>query len=102
MGAGMIHQMHVMHTRRTGRHAGQARQAPINVLDGFFIRRPIIFQHVLDQVNPAARAIKFVAQHLICGTGRGAEPTMHAGPQNVIGSLDARVAQLFGGEIRLH
>ena len=60
------------------------------------------FQHILDQVDAPARAVEFVAQHLIGGAGRRAEPAMHAGPQDLVCPLDAGVLKLFGGEICLH
>ena len=100
--AGLIHQMHIMHPRGTGRHAGQARQAPVDMLDRFRVRVALILQHVLDEIDTPARAIELIAQHLIGGAGGGAEPAMHARAQDLVGARDLRVFKLFGGEFGLH
>ena len=88
MGAGVVDQMHVMHARRAGRHAGQARQAAVDMLDDLVVRRPAALQHLLDQVDASPRAVEFIAQHLVGGAGRRAEAAMHAGPQDLVGPLD--------------
>ena len=85
IGARMIDQMHVVHAGGARGHAGQARQAAIDVADDLFRRRPVRFQHVLDQVNAPARTIEFVAQQHEGRTGGGAKSTMHAGPQDLVG-----------------
>ena len=56
MRARMIDQMHVVHARRAGGHAGEARQAAVDVLDHLAGRGPVVLQHVLDQVDAPARA----------------------------------------------
>ena len=56
MGAGMVDQMHVVHARRAGRHAGEAGQAAVDMGDDLLVGRPAVLQHVLDQVDAAARA----------------------------------------------
>ena len=83
----MINQMHIMHARRARRHTSQTRQAAIHMFDGFFIRDTLVFQHVFDQVDPAARTIEFVPEDLIGRTSRRAEPTMHTGAQDLIAAL---------------
>src|SRR3546814_16285640 len=62
IGARMIDEMHGVHAGRAGRHAREARKAPVDVLDDLGGRRALLLQHVLDQVNAAARAIEFVAE----------------------------------------
>ena len=94
--------MHVMHPRRAGRHAGQARQAAVDMQHRLFIRVAVILQHVLDQVDTAPRTVELVAQHLIGRTGRGAEPAMHAGSQDLVGPRDFGIGQLLGRELGLH
>ncbi len=84
IGPRLVHQMHVMHARRTGRHAGKATQAPVDVLHRPRVRRPALLQHVLDQVDAPARAVQLIAQHLIGRASRRAEPAMHAGPQHLV------------------
>jgi len=41
-------------------------------------RRLLAFDHLLDEVNAAARAIELVAQQLIRRAGGGAEAAVHA------------------------
>ena len=57
IGPRMIHQMHIVHTRGACGHTGQTRQAAINMFDCLFIRSPLVFQHVLNEIDPAARAV---------------------------------------------
>ena len=54
--AGVIDQMHVVHARRAGGHAGEARQATVDVLDHLARCWPVVFEHLLDQVDAPARA----------------------------------------------
>ena len=100
--AGLIDQVHVVHPRRTGRHAGQARQAAVDMLDHVLRRRPVLLQHLLDQVDAAARAIELVAEQHIGRTGRGAEAAMHAGAQDLVGFRDVGIGQLRQREFGLH
>ncbi len=102
MRAGMVDQVHVVHPRWAGRHAGKAGQAAVDMLDGPGIGRPAVLKHVLDQVDTTPRAVEFVAQHLVGRAGRGAKAAMHAGPQDLVGAGNAGIAKLLFGEIRLH
>ena len=77
----MIDEVHIMNARRTGRHTGKARQTAVDMFDRFRIRRSVVFQHILDEVNAAARAIQLVSQNLIGWACRRAKPTVHAGSQ---------------------
>ena len=60
---GVVDQMHVVDARGAGGHAGQAGEAAVDVLDqprsG---RRAVVLQHVLDEIDAAARAVELVAQ----------------------------------------
>jgi hypothetical protein len=58
------------------------------MLDGLWIRIPVILQHILDQVNPATRAVQLIAKHLIGGASGRAKPTVNAGAQDIIAALD--------------
>ena len=87
----MIYQMHVIHTRRACRHTGQTRQAAIYVLNRLFIRGSLIFQHILNEIDPAAWAVQLITQHLIGRTGRRAKATMDTAAQNIIGAFDLRI-----------
>ncbi len=86
--------MHVVHARRAGRHAGQARKAAVDMLDHLRRGRAVLLQHLLDEIDPAARAIELVAKQHVGRTGRSAEPAMHAGAQDLVGFGDIRVGQL--------
>ena len=83
MGARMIHEMHVVHAGGAGRHAGKARQAAIHMLDHLRRGRPVVLQHVLDEIDATARGIQFVAFEQVGRAGRGAEAAMHAAPQDL-------------------
>ena len=45
----------------------------------------LAFQHLLDQVDAAARAVELVAQQLVGGAGGGAEAAVHALAQDGLG-----------------
>ena len=98
----LIDQMHVVHARRTGGHAGEAGQAAVDMLDHLRRRRAVLFQHLLDQVDPPARAIELVAEQHIGRTGRGAEPAMHAGAQDLVGFGDIGIGELGEREFGFH
>ena len=98
----LIDQMHVVHARRTGGHAGEAGQAAVDMLDHLRRRRAVLFQHLLDQVDPPARAIELVAEQHIGRTGRGAEPAMHAGAQDLVGYGDIGIGELREREFGFH
>ncbi len=66
------------------------------------VRRTTVLEHVLDEVDAAARAVEFVAEHDVGRAGRGAEAAVHAGAQNLLRFGDMRVSELVGGKIRLH
>jgi hypothetical protein len=45
------------------------------------------FQHLLDQVDAAARAIQLIAQQLVSRAGSGTEAAVDAGAQDGLGLL---------------
>ena len=98
----MIDQVHVVHAGRTGGHAGQAGQAAVDVPHHLLGGGTAGLQHVLDQVDAAARAVEFVAEQQEGRAGGGAEAAMHAGAQHLVGRGGVRIAQLLRGEIGLH
>ncbi len=65
-------------------------------------RRPVVLQHVLDQVDAAARRIEFVAVQHVGRTGRGAEAAMHAGAQDLFRFRHIRIGKLGESEGGLH
>ena len=62
---------------------------------------PIVFEHVLDQVDASARAVEFVTQQNERRAGCDTEATMDAVPQYFFGLGDIGVCQLGEGKIRL-
>ena len=109
--ARVIDQVHVVHAGRTGGHAGEAGQAAIDVAHHLLGGRTARLQHVLDQVDAAARTVEFVAEQQEGRTGRGAHAAMHAGAQHLIGRAVSGsrncsavklvcIAQCLGGGIR--
>ena len=95
--ARMIDQMHVVHAGRTGGHAGKARQATVDMFDHLARRRPVLLEHLLDQVDATARGIELVAEQNISRAGRRAEPAMHAGAQDFLRGSELRVAAAARG-----
>ncbi len=65
-------------------------------------RRLLAFQHLLHQVDAAARAIEFVAQQLVGGAGGGAEAAVHTFAQDGFGGLAIGRALVFRCESGLH
>ncbi len=61
-----------------------------------------LFEHVLDRVDAAARTVALIAKHDVGRTGRGAEPAMHATPQDAVRSCDLRIVELRLGKVGLH
>ena len=102
MHAGMVDEVHVVHPGRAGGHAGEAREAAVDVLDDFGARRPLVLQHVLDQVDAPARAVELVAEQHIGRAGRGAETAMHAAAQDRLRFGDLRIGELGEREPGLH
>ena len=72
------------------------------MLDDLGRGRSIVFQHVLNQVDPAAWAVEFVAEQHVSRAGRGTEPAMHTGSENTVRGFDIRVGELRQGEMCLH
>ena len=100
--AGMIDQMHVVDPRGAGRHAPEARQAAIDVLDSLAVGSSARLEHVLDHVDAAPRTVALVAKHLVGRAGRSAESAVNAGPQNRVRTPRQRVVKLRLGKLRLH
>ena len=102
MGAGMVDEVHVVHARGTRRHAGQAGQAAIDMQRDLGRGRPVILQHVLDEVDASAWRIELVAVEHVGRAGGGAKAAMHASPQDLFRFGDVRIGELSKGEGRLH
>ena len=65
-------------------------------------RRAVVLEHVLDEVDAAARAVELVAQEHISGASRGAEAAMDAGAEDLVGFADVGIGELGEGEMGLH
>ena len=100
--ARVIDQVHVIDARRAGRHAREAGEAAVDVTGHRGVRRRVLLQHVLDQVDAPARAVPLVAEQRIGGAGGEAKPAMDAGAEHLIGLGQRRVRQLALGELGLH
>src|SRR5208283_786356 len=66
------------------------------------VGRAVVLQHLLDQVDAAARAIELVAEEHVGWAGRGAEAAMDALADDAFGLGEVRALQQVFGEIRLH
>ncbi len=62
----------------------------------------VAFQYLLDQVDPAARAVQLITQQLVGGAGCRAKTAMNTRAQNSLRILDVRVVQEFFADIGLH
>ena len=99
--AANVHQVAVLHTAGAGAFAVAASQAPVQVhLRG--ARGLGAFQHLLDEVDAAARPVQLVAQQLVGGAGGGAKAAVHALAQDGFGFLAVGAGCVFGGELGLH
>ena len=83
--------MHVMDTGGAGRHASKTRQAAVDVLDHVGGGGLVPLQHLLDEIDAAARAIELVTEQHISGAGRKAEAAVNAGAQNLVGDRDVGI-----------
>ena len=100
-GAADIEQAAVLHARRARRLAIAAGQAAVEVELGLRGDR-LAFQHLLHEVDAAARPVELVAQELVRRARRRAKAAMHARAQDGVGlAAFARVA-ILGGEVGLH
>src|SRR6185312_1742294 len=103
MAARMIDEMPEMHARRAGRHAGEAGEAAIDmphmrIHDGLLG----MLEHVLDQIDAAARRIELVAEQHIGRAGRGAKAAMHAFADDAGAFGRLGIGELGGREAGLH
>ena len=88
-GPGRLDELVVLHAGRAGGHARHAAQAAVEVLGRRRGQRGAI-QDLVHQVDPAARGVHLLGPQLVGGTGRQAEPAVHA----VVGHLAQPVGVL--------
>jgi len=92
----VVDEVRVVHARRAGRH-----EAAVDVPRHLLRRVPIALQHLLHQVDAAARAVQFVAQQHVGRARRRAEPAMDAVAQDLPGLPDVEIRELREGEFAL-
>jgi hypothetical protein len=97
----VVDEMHVIDARGTGRHAGQAGEATVDMLDSISADAAR-GKHVFDQVYTTARTIELVAQENISRAGCRAEPAMSAGTQYLFGFRNVGIGELLRREIGSH
>ena len=98
----LIDQMHVIDAGRAGRHASEAGETAVDMLHHLGRGRAVVLEHLLYEVDAAARPIELVAEQHIGRTGRVAKAAMHASAQNLVGFREIRVGELGEREICAH
>ena len=98
----VVDEVHVVHAGWACRHAGEARQASVHVQHRPGIRRPVVLQHVLDQVDPAPRAVELIPEQYVRRAGGRAESAVHAGPENAVRGANGWVLELSRREVGAH
>ncbi|MPN43250.1 hypothetical protein SDC9_190809 [bioreactor metagenome] len=93
--------MAVLHAAGAGALAVAAGQAAVQV-QLCLARRRLALQHLLDEVDAAARAVQLVAQELVGGAGGGAKAAVHAFAQDGFGLLALGRVAVGGGKLGLH
>ena len=94
-----VEQPAVLHARRTGGFARSAGETPIEMQLG--LRGGLdSFEHLLDEIDAAARSVELVAEQLIRRTRRRAETAMHALAEDGLASLPSAVVLDEVGEPR--
>ena len=102
VGAGVVDEVHVVDAAGAGGHAGEAGEAAVDVSLHLRARGTVVLEHLLHQVDAAARAVALVAQQHVGRAGGGAEAAVHAAAQDLVDLRRARVFQLLAREARLH
>ena len=99
--AGEIDEMHIVHAAWAGGHAGEAGEAAVDMVADRRGHRALL-EHLLHQIDAAARRIALVPEKHIGRTGGGAEAAMYATPEHGVGPGDGRILELLVGEIGVH
>src|SRR6266567_1509330 len=102
IGPRRVDQRGIIHARRAGGLAAEARETAVEMFDCFRSGLRIALKHMLHQYDAPARAVPLVAQNQIGWTGRRAEAAMHASSQRLFRLFHMRIVQLFGAECRAH
>jgi hypothetical protein len=86
-----LDQLAVLHARRARRLAGPAIQAQFQMPPHFVIELQPAIGHRTHQVDPAARAVVFVAQFGIRRAGGGTQAAVHAVQEQLVIDAGARI-----------
>ena len=89
-----VDQVHVVDTHRARRHASEARQAVVEVLNCLWIRRAPSLQHVPYQIDPPARPFVLIATQYVGRTRRRAKAIVVARLNDAVGFCNLRILQL--------
>ncbi|MCY1375253.1 hypothetical protein D9M69_626590 [compost metagenome] len=96
-----VHQVPVLDARGARGFAIAAGQAAVQMLLSG-LRGLGALQHLLDEVDASARAVQFIAQHLIGRTGGRAEAAVHATPEDGVGLVAQIGIACPGCQLGLH
>jgi hypothetical protein len=77
-------------SRRTGRLAGERQLRQRSRWSCVFSRDRLAFQHLLDQIDAAARSVELVTEQLEGRTSRVAEAAVHTATQDRVGLAPGR------------
>src|SRR5262249_12683259 len=64
--------------------------------------RPVVLEHLLDEVDASAGAVELIAKQHIGRACCGAKSAVHTGAEYLLRLRRRRILQLLGREIRLH
>lgn len=99
---GVVDQMHIIDPGRAGRHAREARKTTVHMGDHLIGRRPIVLQHIPDQIDPATRTVELITQQDISRASGGAKSAMYAIAQDLLAMGYSLIGQLLFVETSLH
>jgi hypothetical protein len=94
----MIDEMHVIDARGTGRHGGQAGDAPVDMLDCVYTSTAR-GENIFNQVNTTTRTIELVTQKNVSRASFCAEPAMSASMQYLFGFRNVGIGELLRREV---
>ena len=80
-----VHEMPVAHARGTRRLAAETGEAAVEMQLRASRSARRALEHLLDEIDAAARTVELVAEELVGRTRRGAEAAVHARAQDRVG-----------------
>ena len=97
-----IDQVRIINLDRARGHAGQARQAAVEMVDCLGVRHSALLQHRANKIDAPARRVVLITEQHVGRTGRCAEAVMDAGFQDAVGLGNRRPRKLFERKSGLH